>query len=113
MKTQRKIEGLYELTSDAHDSIRSSPYYNEDLAPTQVEKRTWTTYSMATLWIGMSISTSAYMLPASLVAVGFSWWQAILTVTLGNIFVLVPIILNAHAGTKFGIPFPVFARRVK
>ena len=110
MKTQRKIEGLYELTSDAHDSIRSSPYYNEDLAPTQVEKRTWTTYSMATLWIGMSISTSAYMLPASLVAVGFSWWQAILTVTLGNIFVLVPIILNAHAGTKFGIPFPVFAR---
>ncbi len=110
MKTQRKVAGLYELTGDACDTIRSSPYYNEDLAPTPVEKRTWNTYSMASLWIGMSISTSAWMLPAGLVAVGFSWWEAILTVTLGNIAVLIPIILNAHAGTKYGIPFPVFAR---
>lgn len=110
MKTQRKIDSLYELNADASESIKNSRYYNEDLAPTQVKKRTWNTYNMASIWIGMSICTASYMLPSSLVAVGFSWWQAILTVTLGNVVVLLPIILNAHAGTKYGIPFPVFAR---
>lgn len=110
MKTQRAIAGLYEFSHDAAETIQSSSIYNKDLAPTNIKKRNWDTYSMASLWIGMSISTAAWMLPASLVAVGFSWWQAILTVALGNLVVLIPIILNAHAGTKYGVPFPVFAR---
>jgi len=110
MKTQRKIGDLYELNDEAVGTVKKSAYYNDDLAPTKTRHRTWNTYNMASLWIGMSICTASYMLPASLVAVGFAWWQAILTVTLGNLIVLVPIILNAHAGTKYGIPFPVFAR---
>jgi len=50
------------------------------------------------------------MLASSLIGGGMSWWQAILTIFLGNTIVLVPMILNGRAGAKYGIPFPVFAR---
>src|SRR4029079_10496097 len=51
-----------------------------------------------------------YMLAGGLIAVGMNWWQALLTIALGNVIVLVPILLNAHPGTQYGIPFPVLAR---
>src|ERR687898_1513654 len=88
----------------------SSSLYNEDLAPTGPEQRTWTTYNIAALWIGMAIVITTYLLAAGLVAAGMNWWQALLTISLGNVLVLVPILLNAHAGTKYGVPFPVFVR---
>jgi NCS1 family nucleobase:cation symporter-1 len=84
--------------------------YNEDLAPIPPSKRTWTTYNYASLWVAMSVCIPTYMLASSLIAGGMSSWQAVGTILLGNLIVLIPMLLNAHAGTKYGIPFPVFVR---
>ena len=83
---------------------------NEDLAPIPQEKRKWGTWNYAALWISMSLCIPTYMLASSLIGGGMNWWQAILTIFLGNTIVLIPMILNGHAGAKYGIPFPVFAR---
>ncbi|HEX5652086.1 MAG TPA: NCS1 family nucleobase:cation symporter-1 [Chitinophagaceae bacterium] len=83
---------------------------NEDLAPIPASKRKWGTWNYAALWISMSLCIPTYMLASSLIDGGMNWWQAILTIFLGNSIVLVPMILNGHAGAKYGIPFPVFAR---
>ncbi|MEK7485030.1 MAG: NCS1 family nucleobase:cation symporter-1 [Planctomycetota bacterium] len=84
--------------------------YNADLAPVAPEKRLWTKWNIAALWIGMAICIPSYNLAASLMKDGMYWWQALITITLGNIIVLFPMILNAHAGTKYGISCPVFLR---
>src|SRR5215216_1310151 len=89
---------------------RESSLYNEDLAPTGPEDRTWTTYNIAALWIGMAVVITTYTLASGLMTAGMNWWQALLTITLGNVLVLIPMLLNAHAGTKYGVPFPVFVR---
>src|SRR5512132_328030 len=91
-------------------SGRDPALYNEDLAPIAMERRTWGVYSYLSLWVGMSVCIPTYMLASGLIAGGMSWKQAIGTILLGNVIVLVPMLLNAHAGTKYGIPFPVFAR---
>jgi len=83
---------------------------NEDLAPIPPNKRKWGTWNYAALWISMSLCIPTYMLASSLIGGGMNWWQAILTIFLGNTIVLIPMILNGHAGAKYGIPFPVFAR---
>lgn len=84
--------------------------YNEDLAPTSPAGRTWTTYNYMALWFSMSMEVTTFMLASSLIAGGMNWKQAILTILLGNLIVLIPMVLNAHAGAKYGIPFPVFVR---
>ncbi len=94
------------MTADIH----SSSLYNEDLAPVPASRRDWGTYNYASLWVGMSVCIPTYMLASGLIAGGMSWWQAILTILLGNLIVLVPMLLNAHAGARYGIPFPVFVR---
>src|SRR5687767_1323064 len=91
-------------------SLESSPLYNEDLAPVPANRRTWRLGSIAALWISMSACIPTYMLASSLIGGGMNWWQAILTIFLGNVIVVIPMILNAHAGTRYGIPFPVFCR---
>ncbi|QWF77330.1 NCS1 family nucleobase:cation symporter-1 [Amycolatopsis sp. CA-230715] len=91
-------------------SISGSRYFNEELAPVPVSKRTWSTYNYFALWMGMAHNIPSYALAASLIALGMNWVQALLTITIGNIVVLAPMLLNSHAGTKYGIPFPVFAR---
>src|SRR5256714_10762350 len=90
--------------------IESSPLYNHDLAPVPLARRTWTTYNYAALWISMAHCIPTYMLASGLMGGGMSWGQALFTILLGNSIVLVPILLNSHPGTKYGIPFPVFAR---
>jgi NCS1 family nucleobase:cation symporter-1 len=94
----------------AADTIRSSGLYNQDLAPVPLERRTWGTYNYAALWISMSVNIPTYMLASGMIAGGMNWKQALFTVFLGNVLVLIPMLLNAHAGTRYGIPFPVFAR---
>ena len=84
--------------------------YNADLAPTPAAARTWRWTSIAALWVGMVVCVPTYMLSASMVEQGMSWWQAVLTVLLGNVIVLIPMALVGHAGTKYGIPFPVLLR---
>src|SRR5437667_9582987 len=88
----------------------SSRLYNKDLAPTNPEQRTWGTYNFAALWISMAHCIPTYMLASGLMGGGMSWGQALFTILLGNSIVLIPILLNSHPGTKYGIPFPVFAR---
>jgi NCS1 family nucleobase:cation symporter-1 len=99
-------EALAALPAD----IKESPLFNRDLAPVPPARRNWTTYNFAALWISMAHCIPTYMLAGGLVAVGMNWWQALLTIGLGNVIVLCPILLNAHPGTKYGIPFPVLAR---
>ncbi|RYD94307.1 MAG: nitrate reductase, partial [Sphingobacteriales bacterium] len=90
--------------------IENSSLYNEDLAPIPQEKRTWGTGNYAALWISMSLCIPTYQLASGMIRNGMNWWQAILIIFLGNAVVLVPMLLNGHAGAKYGIPFPVFAR---
>ncbi|MBM3745472.1 MAG: NCS1 family nucleobase:cation symporter-1 [Acidobacteria bacterium] len=90
--------------------LRASALYNEDLAPAGPARRTWGTYNYAALWVGMSVQIPTYMLASGLIAGGMSSWQALGTILLGNLVVLVPMLLNAHAGTRYGIPFPIFVR---
>ena len=101
-------DGRVELQT--HDAIRDSPLYNEDLAPVPVARRNWSTYNYAALWISMAHCIPTYMLSSGLIGAGMNWWQALITILLGNTIVLIPILLNSHPGTKYGIPFPVFAR---
>jgi nucleobase:cation symporter-1, NCS1 family len=97
---------IRELTDD----VSASPYYNRDIAPIPLTDRKWGAGDFAALWISMCACIPTYMLASSLIAEGMNWWQAVLTITLGNVIVLIPIILNAHAGTRYGISFPVYCR---
>jgi nucleobase:cation symporter-1, NCS1 family len=92
-------------------TVRHDPtLYNKDLAPIHPECRSWGLYNYASLWVGMSVCIPTYMLAGGLIAGGMNWWEAIGTILLGNLIVLIPMLLNGHAGTKYGIPFPVFLR---
>ncbi len=90
--------------------LPDSPLWNPDLAPTTPAQRTWTTYNIAALWIGMSVVITTYTLASGIMQQGMNWWQAMITILLGNTIVLIPMILNAHAGTKYGVSFPVLCR---
>ena len=94
----------------AADTIRESSLYNKDLAPVSPERRSWRAYNYAALWISMSVNIPTYMLASGMIAGGMNWKEALFTVFLGNVLVLIPMLLNAHAGARYGIPFPVFAR---
>ncbi|MBA3351074.1 MAG: NCS1 family nucleobase:cation symporter-1, partial [Blastocatellia bacterium] len=109
-ETIQHEDGRVELKEDVLTELESSPLYNEDLAPVPVAKRNWTTYNYAALWISMAHCIPTYMMASGLISAGMNWWQALITILLGNIIVLAPILLNSHPGTKYGIPFPVFAR---
>jgi NCS1 family nucleobase:cation symporter-1 len=91
-------------------SIATSRFANDELAPVPVAKRTWSLYNYLALWNGMAHCIPSYTLAFGLIALGMSWLQAFLTITIANVLVLIPMLLNSHAGTKYGIPFPVFAR---
>ena len=113
MESQADIEAGNVVLRDVVElkqDITTSPLWNEDLSPVPVAKRNWTTYNYAALWISMAHCIPTYMLASGLIGSGMNWWQAIVTILLGNTIVLIPILLNSHAGTKYGIPFPVFAR---
>jgi nucleobase:cation symporter-1, NCS1 family len=91
-------------------ALADSSHVNPDLAPTTLAQRRWGVKDIASLWISMSACIPTYMIASSLIAEGMNWWQAVVTIFLGNTIVLVPMILNAHAGTKYGIPFPIYCR---
>jgi nucleobase:cation symporter-1, NCS1 family len=98
------------LDAAGSPALHDRSLYNEDLAPVPPQLRTWGTYNYAALWIAMSVNIPTYLLASAMIAGGMSWKQAIFTVFLGNVLVLIPMLLNAHAGAQYGIPFPVFAR---
>src|SRR5436305_609668 len=100
------LQDFVELQGD----VSSSPLWNRDLAPTTIRERTWSTWNIAALWIGMSVVITTYTLAGGFIERGMNWWQAMLTILLGNTIVLIPMMLNAHAGTKYGVSFPVLCR---
>src|SRR4051794_33645150 len=102
----RASSGFVELAAD----VSTSPLWNKDLASTTLAQRTWSTWHIAALWIGMSVVISTYTLAGGMIEAGMTWWQAMLTILLGNSIVLIPMCLNAHAGTKYGVAFPVLCR---
>jgi len=99
-----------ELTEGQLAALQDSQLFNPDLAPVPPAQRKWRVGSFAALWISMSACIPTYMLASSLIGGGMNWWQAILTIFLGNLIVLIPMVLNAHAGTLYGIPFPIYCR---
>src|SRR5437899_11125061 len=99
-----------ELTQSQLAELEQSKLFNSDLAPVPPNRRKWRVGSFAALWISMSACIPTYMLASSLIGGGMKWWQAILTIFLGNLFVLIPMVLNAHAGTRYGLPFTVYCR---
>ena len=101
-------DGRVELVDPA--GVEESRYANAALVPVPVAQRTWGTYNYTALWVAMSHNLPTYALAAGLIALGMNAPQALLTIAAGNLIVLGPILLNSHAGTKYGIPFPVFAR---
>ena len=103
-------DGRVELAPEVDAALGTSSLHNEDLAPVPITKRIWTTYNYLALWVGMAHNVATWTLAAGLVALGMAWYQAIITIMLANIIVLIPMLANSHAGTKYGIPFPVFAR---
>src|SRR5882762_4499185 len=102
--------GLATNASDVEVDLAQSRLFNADLAPVPMSRRKWGMLSFAALWISMSACIPTYMLASSLISGGMNWWQAVLTIFLANVIVLIPMILNAHAGTLYGIPFPVYCR---
>ncbi|HWZ49914.1 MAG TPA: NCS1 family nucleobase:cation symporter-1 [Granulicella sp.] len=92
------------------ETFAPNSLWNRDLAPIPRAERTWGVYNYASLWVAMSVCIPTYMLASGLIAGGMSWKQAIATILLGNLIVLIPMVLNAHAGAKYGIPFPVYVR---
>src|SRR5438128_3939119 len=108
MNERRLADGRVELVDTRR--VEASPLYNHDLAPVPLARRNWTTYNYAALWVSMAHCIPTYMLASGLMASGMDWKQALVTILLGNTIVPDPILINSHPGTKYGIPFPVFAR---
>lgn len=101
-------DGRVELTDPKQ--LEQSPLYNHDLAPVAVKDRTWNTWDFSALWISMAHCIPTYTLASGMIVAGMAWWQALVAILVGNLIVLAPILANSHPGTKYGIPFPVFAR---
>ena len=98
------------VTLDDKSVLQDATLANADLEPVELSERHWNTYNYTALWVGMSHNIPSWLLASGLIAIGMSWWQAVGIILLANVIVLVPILLNGHGGTKYGIPFPVLAR---
>lgn len=101
-------DGRVELLPGAYP--HDSRFANDDLKPIPLAERHWSTYNFAALWVGMAHNIPSWTLASGLVALGMDWKQAVLTIAVANVVVLLPMLLTGHAGPKYGIPFPVLAR---
>jgi NCS1 family nucleobase:cation symporter-1 len=111
MKTQVEREGIVTLTDDAAAvAARNADFWNDDLRPCTTAEHDWRASRFASLWIGMCLCIPTWSLAGGMIDAGMSWWEAVLTLLSGSLVVLIPILLVAHAGTRYGIPYPVFAR---
>lgn len=92
------------------EDITHSPLYSPDLAPIPPEKRSWTKWDLAALWVGMAVCIPTYLLASYMMRAGLSWQAALTIIGLANLVITIPMVLNGHAGVKYGIPFPVQGR---
>ena len=111
MATQLERDGIVTLTQPAADAAAAhTDLWNDDLRPCTRAEHNWRASRFASLWIGMCLCIPTYSLASGMIALGMNWWESVLTIFTGSAIVLVPILLVAHAGTRYGIPYPVFAR---
>lgn len=111
MKTQISSSGgIMTLNEQSQAQLKDSPLWNDDLRPTTLKEHTWGAYNYSSLWVGMCCCIPTYMMAAGMLSLGMDWFQTLLTIFVGSAIVLIPILLNSNAGTKYGIPYPVFAR---
>jgi NCS1 family nucleobase:cation symporter-1 len=109
--TQERVGDFIVLTGAAKDrAAQNHSMWNEDLRPCTVAEHSWPGGKFAALWIGMCLCLPTYSLASGMIALGMNWWESVLTVFAGSAIVLCAILLVSHAGTKYGIPYPVFAR---
>jgi cytosine/uracil/thiamine/allantoin permease len=92
------------------EDVSLSPLYSEDLAPVPTSKRTWTKWNLAAIWIGMAVCIPTYLLASYMIKTGLSWTEALIIIGIANLIITVPMVLNGHAGVKYGVPFPVIGR---
>lgn len=95
---------------ELHDDVSHSPLYSEDLAPVSKENRTWSKWHLAAIWVGMAVCIPTYLLASYMIKTGLNWYEALIIIGLANLIITVPMVLNGHAGVKYGIPFPVIGR---
>lgn len=107
MATVHEENGIFELRNpeDLDPAL-----CNRDILPIPLKERTWNTWHIASLWVGMAVCIPTYMLASNMITGGLSWKEAITMIFLGNLLVSIPMVFNGHAGTKYGIPFPVLGR---
>ena len=90
--------------------LSGSPLYSEDLAPVPHEGRTWSMWNLAAIWVGMAVCIPTYILASYMIKSGLSWQASLVIIGLANLIITVPMVLNGHAGVRYGIPFPVMGR---
>jgi NCS1 family nucleobase:cation symporter-1 len=109
--TQVLENGIVTLSDEGVSAVAgNAQLWNDDLRPCTRREHTWGSSRYSSLWIGMCLCIPTYSLASGMISLGMNWWQSVLTVFTGSVVVLIPILLVAHAGTRYGIPYPVFAR---
>jgi len=93
-----------------NENLSDSPLYSEHLAPIPEEKRTWSLWNLTAIWVGMAVCIPTYILASYMIKSGLSWQAALIIIGLANLIITIPMVLNGHAGVKYGIPFPVMGR---
>ncbi len=92
------------------EDLSYSSLYSEDLKPVPPEERTWSMWSLAALWVGMAVCIPTYLLASYMIGSGMTWLESLIIIGLANLIITIPMVLNGHAGVKYGIPFPVLGR---
>ena len=101
-----KNKDIIELQED----VSNSSLYSEDLAPVPASERTWNRWNLAAIWVGMAVCIPTYLLASYMIKTGLNWYEALIIIGLANLIITIPMVLNGHAGVKYGIPFPVIGR---
>jgi len=95
---------------ELHEDVSKSNLYSEDLAPVPPNQRTWNKWHLAAIWVGMAVCIPTYLLASYMIKTGLNWYEALIIIGLANLIITIPMVLNGHAGVKYGIPFPVIGR---
>lgn len=95
---------------ELHEDVSNSSLYSDDLAPIPSSQRTWSKWHLAAIWVGMAVCIPTYLLASYMIKSGLNWYEALIIIGLANLIITVPMVLNGHAGVKYGIPFPVIGR---
>ena len=105
-----KLKQMSQEIIELNEDLSNSPLYSEDLAPVPPNKRDWTTKNLTAIWVGMAVSIPTYLLASYMIKTGLNWYEALIIIGLANLIITIPMVLNGHAGVKYGVPFPVIGR---